>query len=70
MAPALAFPLASDELAADPQAPGPPHPVSLQAYRAALEPHGLVIESGPRVNPLSVRQAEQVIWWRKAGGSQ
>ena len=63
---ALAFPLASDELAADPAAPGPPHPVSLQAYRAALEPHGLVLEDGPRASPLSVRAQEQVVWWSKA----
>jgi SAM-dependent methyltransferase len=62
----LAFPLASDEAAADPAAAGPPHPVSAAQYRAALEPHGLRIVDGPRKHPLSVRDAEEVIWWQRA----
>lgn len=61
----LAFPLASDEVASDPNAAGPPHPVSLSAYKAALEPHGLRIESGPREHPKSLRSNEAVIWWVK-----
>lgn len=61
----LAFPLASDEAAADPAAAGPPHPVSVFEYRAALEPHGLRIVDGPRKHPLSMREAEEVIWWER-----
>jgi len=61
----LAFPLATDEAAADPAAAGPPYPVALAAYTAALEPHGVRVIDGPRVHPASVRQSEQVIWWRK-----
>ena len=61
----LAFPLGTDEAAADPGAPGPPYPVSVAAYRAALEPHGVRIEDGPRAHAASVRQTEAVIWWVK-----
>ena len=65
----LAFPLAADELAADPLAPGPPHPVSLAEYRKALEPHGFRVEPGcPRASPTSVPARianEQVIWWSR-----
>ena len=60
----LAFPLASDEAAADPAAPGPPHPVSVAEYRKALEPHGVEMEGEPRESPASVRK-ELVIWWRR-----
>lgn len=65
----LAFPLASDEAAADPAAAGPPHPVSVSQYRAALEPHGLRIVDGPRRHPLSVREGEAVIWWERAAAA-
>jgi SAM-dependent methyltransferase len=65
----LAYPLAADELAADPLAPGPPHPVSLAEYRRALEPHGFRVEPGcPRASPTSVPARvsnEQVIWWSR-----
>jgi SAM-dependent methyltransferase len=53
------------QVASDPATPGPPHAVSLAEYRKALEPHGLVLESGPYASPHSVRQNEQVIWWVK-----
>jgi SAM-dependent methyltransferase len=65
----LMFPLAADEVAADPAATGPPHPVSLAEYRRALEPHGLALEGEPRRSELSVPQRasnEMVGWWRKA----
>lgn len=61
----LAFPLATDDMARDPNANGPPFPVSEGVYRDALEPHGLRLESGPYRNELSVRGAELVIWWLK-----
>jgi len=65
----LMYPLAPDELAADPAAKGPPHPVSLAEYRRALEPHGVALEGEPRASALTVPQRaanEQVAWWRKA----
>ena len=61
----LAFPLAPDETALDPDAKGPPFPVSEAAYSAALEKHGLVKESGPYRSELSAREAEMVLWWKK-----
>ena len=61
----LAFPLAPDEQAMDPDAPGPPFPVSESAYTQSLEPHGMVKEGAPYPNPLSVRENEMVIWWVK-----
>jgi SAM-dependent methyltransferase len=62
----LAFPLATEVAAADdPAAAGPPFPVSIEAYRRVLEPHGVTVEDGPRNNSLSVRAAEQVVWWCK-----
>ena len=60
----LVFPLASDEVAADPQALGPPHPVSVAEYRKALEPHGMVMDGEPRKSAASLRN-ELVVWWRK-----
>jgi hypothetical protein len=64
----LAFPLADDAEAADPEAAGPPHPVSEAAYRRALAPHGLRQECAPRASPLTVPWRavnEAVIWWVK-----
>jgi methyl halide transferase len=45
---------------------GPPFPVSEQAYRQVLEPHGVVLVDGPRSSPHSVSTraaSEQVGWW-------
>lgn len=60
----LVFPLASDEVAADLSAHGPPFPVSVAEYRKALEPHGMVMDGEPRESASSVRP-ELVVWWRK-----
>jgi SAM-dependent methyltransferase len=62
----LAFPLDTDAAAAAPDAAGPPFPVSLAAYRAALEPHGVRLVDGPRASAASVRAGEAVVWWEKA----
>jgi SAM-dependent methyltransferase len=64
----LAFPLAPDEVAADPMAAGPPHPVSIAEYRRVLEPHGFTITAGPRPSAMSVAAragTESVVWWRR-----
>ena len=64
----IAYPLAPDAAAADPKAAGPPHPVSVAQYRAALEPHGVEMEGEPRASALSVPQRaanELVVWWRR-----
>ncbi len=61
----LAFPLAPDEVAADPMAAGPPHPVSIAEYRRVLEPHGFKISAGPRPSAMSVAAragTESVVW--------
>jgi SAM-dependent methyltransferase len=62
----FAFPLDDDEKAADPNAAGPPHPVSIAAYEAALAPAGLRIVDGPRRAERSVRPSEMVVWWERA----
>jgi hypothetical protein len=64
----LAYPLADDHVAADPQAVGPPFPVSVAQYKQMLEPHGVRMDGEPRASDLSVtaRQPnERVIWWTK-----
>lgn len=63
----LMFPLESDADGTDPTAAGPPFPVSVPAYTAALTPHGLALEPGsPRETPATVeprRGRELVAWW-------
>ena len=65
----FAFPI-DDAKADDPFTSGPPHAVSLAAYRAALEPNAMSLTDGPRRNEHSVRPTEMVIWWQKEMGEK
>ena len=64
----LAYPMAPDAVAADPNAAGPPHPVSAAEYQRVLEPHGVRADGAPRAHALSKptrAHNEMVIWWTK-----
>ena len=69
----IVYPVAADALAADPAAPGPPHPVSVAELARALGPHGIVAEGEPRASALSVPQRaanEVIVWWSKSSAEK
>jgi Thiopurine S-methyltransferase (TPMT) len=65
----IMFPVDTDANIA--QKTGPPYSVTIDAYREALEPHGVFIREdygGPRVNPATVPARagkELVCWWSR-----
>lgn len=64
----LAYPLATEEMASNPEASGPPFPVSISQYRLALEPHGIKLEGEPYKSDLTVAnraENQMVAWWVK-----
>lgn len=67
----IIYPIHPDEVAADPAAAGPPHPVSLAEYKKALEPHFLRLvspETEPASTPHSVERraaTEQYAFWQR-----
>lgn len=63
----LMFPV-YDEITTSAKMEGPPYPVSVNDYRTALEPRGVVMESQPYKSAHTIpprSQKELVCWWRR-----
>lgn len=67
----LVYPNFPGEKADDPDAPGPPHPVSLAAYERALAPHGIALErSFASEHSVERRRKHEVVaFWKKSSAA-